>query len=73
MLISDRANIHSMQFKEQLGEPFILKIPMVSFSHGITKITNQQELAEALEILFEISDSAAQKIHTTEYDWRIVS
>lgn len=56
----------------KLGVPFILKIPDGSFSHGMKKISNQQDLDEAFGILFEKSAILlAQEYIPTEFDWRI--
>jgi glutathione synthase/RimK-type ligase-like ATP-grasp enzyme len=39
----------------ELGTPFILKIPDGSFSHDINKISNESELKESLNTLFQKS------------------
>ncbi|MDR2954846.1 MAG: RimK family protein [Prevotella sp.] len=55
-----------------LGSPFILKIPDGSFSHGMKKISNEQELQKAFGVLFEKSAILlAQEFLPTEFDWRI--
>lgn len=60
------------QMSEELGSPIILKIPDGSFSHGMKKVTNEQELGAALELLFEKSDIIlAQEFTPTDFDWRI--
>lgn len=60
------------QICNQLGTPFILKIPDGSFSVGMHKVTNQQELDEALEVMFQRSAILlAQEFIPTEFDWRI--
>lgn len=60
------------EISKQLGSPFILKIPDGSFSHGMRKITNEAELEEGLNLLFEKSDILlAQEFTPTEFDWRI--
>ena len=56
----------------QLGLPFIIKIPDGSFSFDIKKITNNNELSEALALLFTKSAILlAQEFIPTEFDWRI--
>jgi glutathione synthase/RimK-type ligase-like ATP-grasp enzyme len=57
---------------EKLGSPFIIKIPDGSFSHGIKKINNQDDLKENLDLLFENSSILlAQEYIPTDFDWRI--
>ena len=60
------------QISNQLGSPFILKIPDGSFSFGMKKVTNETELEAALDLLFEKSSILlAQEFTPTEFDWRI--
>jgi glutathione synthase/RimK-type ligase-like ATP-grasp enzyme len=68
-----RSNDNSFDnISQQLGNPFIVKIPDGSFSHGMRKITCESELKDALDILFEKSAILlAQEFIPTEYDWRI--
>lgn len=55
-----------------LGTPFILKIPDGSFSIGMHKVCNEEDLQKALEIMFrESSVLLAQEFTPTEFDWRI--
>ena len=55
-----------------LGAPFILKIPDGSFSHGITKVNDNQSYAESMEAFFEKSSIIiAQEFLPTDFDWRI--
>ncbi len=55
-----------------LGSPFILKIPDGSFSHGMKKISNEEELQNAFEVLFDKSAILlAQEFIPTDFDWRI--
>ncbi len=57
---------------EELGFPFILKIPDGSFSHGVKKVSNEDEFNNATESLFSKSAIIlAQEYIPTEYDWRI--
>lgn len=60
------------EITERLDSPFILKIPDGSFSIGMKKINNKEELAVALELLFQKSAILlAQEFTPTEFDWRI--
>lgn len=55
-----------------LGTPFILKIPDGSFSIGMHKVCNDEDLQKALEVMFrESSVLLAQEFTPTEFDWRI--
>lgn len=59
-------------FAEELGYPCILKPPDGSFSQGIVKAKNKQELDEALEELLSHSDLViAQEFMPTAFDWRV--
>ncbi|MDR2010516.1 MAG: RimK family protein [Bacteroidales bacterium] len=68
-----KSNTNSFnEIGDQLGIPFILKIPDGSFSHGIKKITTEDELNITLNELFEKSAILlAQEFIPTEFDWRI--
>ncbi|MEG2095087.1 MAG: RimK family protein [Alistipes sp.] len=68
-----RSDDHTFEeISSNLGSPFILKIPDGSFSVGMRKIASEEELKEALEILFEKSAILlAQEFIPTEFDWRI--
>lgn len=63
----------TLDFLEQtFGFPLVLKMPEGSFSKGVFKVSNRDELMERLTQLF--ADSAlvlAQEYLYTEYDWRI--
>ena len=57
---------------EIIGLPCILKQPDSSFSQGVLKADNKDELKEALSTLFDTSDLLiAQEFLPTEFDWRI--
>jgi glutathione synthase/RimK-type ligase-like ATP-grasp enzyme len=50
----------------------VLKQPDSSFSLGVTKVENQEQLNTSLTRLFKISDLiVAQEFIPSEYDWRI--
>lgn len=57
---------------EELGSPFILKMPSGSFSYGIHKVDSEATFEEASTKLFEQSAILlAQEFIPTEFDWRI--
>ncbi len=62
----------SGRIEQELGLPCILKQPDSSFSQGVVKADNEQELREMLVKLFETSDLLiAQEFLPTDYDWRV--
>ena len=55
-----------------LGWPMVVKIPDSSFSRGVHKVANAEELKALTDRLFEDTDLLlAQKFMPTEFDWRI--
>ncbi|MFO1506942.1 MAG: RimK family protein [Lysobacterales bacterium] len=57
---------------EKLGFPIVLKIPDGSFSRGVVKVTNLDELTKAADDLFQHTALVlAQEFLFTEFDWRI--
>ncbi|MCQ4167562.1 RimK family protein [Tahibacter harae] len=55
-----------------LGFPIVLKIPDGSFSRGIVKVENAEELKKGAEDLFQHTALViAQEYLYTEFDWRI--
>ncbi|NLO78906.1 MAG: RimK family protein [Xanthomonadaceae bacterium] len=57
---------------ETLGLPMVLKIPDGSFSRGIVKVSDREELARTAGELLKKSDLIlAQEYLYTEFDWRI--
>jgi glutathione synthase/RimK-type ligase-like ATP-grasp enzyme len=55
-----------------LEYPMVLKIPDGSFSRGVVKAANEDEMQETLKELFKKSALVlAQEYLYTEYDWRI--
>jgi glutathione synthase/RimK-type ligase-like ATP-grasp enzyme len=55
-----------------LSFPMVLKIPDGSFSKGVVKVRNEDELQETLRDLFKKSALLlAQEYLYTDYDWRI--
>lgn len=58
--------------EKQLGFPLILKSPDSSFSQGVVKVKNKEELKKELNLLFNKSDLIiAQEFIPTPFDWRI--
>ncbi|HKY93939.1 MAG TPA: RimK family protein [Kiloniellales bacterium] len=69
-VIIDRVKLDEAE--QQLGFPIVLKIPDGSFSRGVVKADNRQELAEAAKKLLQRSDVIlAQQFMPTEFDWRV--
>jgi glutathione synthase/RimK-type ligase-like ATP-grasp enzyme len=57
---------------EQLGWPIVLKIPDGSFSRGVFKVENEEELTARLRALLDDTDLVlAQEFIKTSFDWRI--
>lgn len=58
--------------EESIGFPVVLKIPDGSFSRGVFKADNRQELESIGKNLFKDSDLIlAQEFAYTEFDWRV--
>ena len=58
--------------EETLGFPMVLKVPDGSFSKGVFKVENSEELRDVSGKLFKESELIlAQEFLYTEYDWRI--
>ena len=58
--------------EKMIGYPMVLKIPDGSFSRGVEKANNREELETIAKMLFEQSELIlAQEFLYTEYDWRI--
>ena len=57
---------------EHFGFPIVIKNPDGSFSRGIVKVENEEQLRKAAEELFQqTSLILAQEYLYTEYDWRV--
>lgn len=57
---------------QALGFPMVIKIPDGSFSRGVIKVENEQELKQHLDELFKQTALVlAQAYSFTDYDWRI--
>ena len=60
------------QLIEKIGFPMVLKIPDGSFSRGIVKVNNKEELEkESKELMQKSALLLAQEFIYTGYDWRI--
>ena len=60
------------RIEAEFSYPMVLKMPEGSFSKGVYKVANRQELTEKLEALF--ADTAlvlVQEYLYTDYDWRV--
>lgn len=58
--------------EQQLGYPLVLKIPDGSFSRGMFKASNREEMERAAAELFAHSELILAQAYTyTEFDWRI--
>ena len=56
----------------ELGFPMVIKTPDSSFSLGVKKANNKDELEQILDSMFEHSDLLiAQKFTPSDFDWRI--
>lgn len=69
-VILDKRNIGALP--DQIEFPVILKIPDSSFSRGIYKVSNREELKEKTASLFQKSEIIlAQEYIPSAFDWRI--
>ena len=60
------------QIEENLTYPVVLKIPDGSFSRGVVKVSNKEELKKYTDEFFKNSALIlAQEFFYTDYDWRI--
>lgn len=56
----------------QIGLPCILKLPDSSFSQGVVKASDRDELRRIIDEMLEESDLiVAQEFIPTDYDWRV--
>lgn len=63
---------HVADLPERLGFPIVLKIPDGSFSRGIVKVENVEQLKKSADDLFQHTALVlAQEYLFTEFDWRI--
>ncbi len=69
-LVLDRRSVK--EAADALGFPMVLKIPDGSFSRGVVKVKDADELERGAEALFRESDLIiAQEFLPTTFDWRL--
>ncbi|MCK9182830.1 MAG: RimK family protein [Fibrobacteraceae bacterium] len=69
-IIAHSENRHTLA--REIGFPMILKAPDSSFSLGVVKVQNSEELQNELDKMLEKSDLIiAQEFIPTKFDWRI--
>ncbi|MBB1504040.1 RimK family protein [Pseudoalteromonas sp. SG41-1] len=72
LVVADQSDETISQLEEAFTYPLVLKMPEGSFSKGVYKVTERNELAAKLAELFEFSALVlAQEYMYTEYDWRV--
>ena len=72
VVVADQSDETISQLEEAFTYPLVLKMPEGSFSKGVYKVTERNELAAKLAELFEFSALVlAQEYMYTEYDWRV--
>ena len=70
--VSDAANETIESLENKFGYPMVVKIPDGSFSIGVKKAENKEELVSILEVMLNKSDLILiQKFVYTKFDWRI--
>ncbi|MGI1680132.1 MAG: RimK family protein [Cellvibrionaceae bacterium] len=71
-IVSNNTDKELDALEAQFGYPLVLKIPNGSFSVGVSKAENREELKETLADVLQKSDLIiAQEFLYTDYDWRI--
>jgi glutathione synthase/RimK-type ligase-like ATP-grasp enzyme len=71
LLMRDKA-INFTELEAEFGYPAVLKIPHGSFSRGVVKVQNRDELEQHCAELFrESAILLCQEYVVTDYDWRI--
>ncbi|WP_316979732.1 RimK family protein [Shumkonia mesophila] len=69
-LITNRNNV--LDCETRLGYPVVLKIPDGSFSRGVHRVADREELLATSKELFRKSDLIlAQEYMYTKFDWRV--
>jgi glutathione synthase/RimK-type ligase-like ATP-grasp enzyme len=70
IIIQDKSNLE--EIADRLKFPLVLKIPDGSFSRGVKKAENMEELRKVVDAFLEDSDLCiAQKYVPTDFDWRV--
>jgi len=71
-VLAGHSDIQLEEVESSLAYPMVLKMPEGSFSKGVFKVTNRQELKAKLVELFTVSALVlAQEYLYTEFDWRV--
>lgn len=72
-MVLDKEDSHFIEkLEKQISYPIVLKIPDGSFSVGVVRVSNREELIQECSKLFEKTYLLiAQEYLFTEYDWRI--
>lgn len=71
-ILSKESPDHLAAAEAEVGFPMIIKIPDGSFSKGVYKVENQEELRKVTEELFKKTALLlAQEYFYTDFDWRI--
>ncbi|MCQ8876913.1 RimK family protein [Pseudoalteromonas shioyasakiensis] len=72
VVVADQTTATIEQLEHTFSYPLVLKMPEGSFSKGVFKVSNRDELNTKLTELFEFSALVlAQEYMYTEYDWRV--
>jgi glutathione synthase/RimK-type ligase-like ATP-grasp enzyme len=72
MLLTEDCKKDLPSLSEKVGFPIVVKLPKSSFSNGVYKVHNLEELVELTERIFSKSSTLIlQEYLYTEYDWRV--
>lgn len=72
VVVADQSKDTIEQLEASFTYPLVLKMPEGSFSKGVYKVTNRDELESKLRELFALSALVlAQEYMYTQYDWRV--
>jgi glutathione synthase/RimK-type ligase-like ATP-grasp enzyme len=72
VVVADQSKDTIEQLEASFTYPLVLKMPEGSFSKGVYKVANRDELEAKLSELFALSALVlAQEYMYTEYDWRV--
>ncbi|WP_076920246.1 RimK family protein [Pseudoalteromonas sp. SK18] len=72
VVVADKSSDTIEQLEAAFTYPLVLKMPEGSFSKGVYKVANRDELEAKLSELFALSALVlAQEYMYTEYDWRV--
>lgn len=72
VILASQSDAELNECAETLGFPLVLKIPDGSFSRGVVKVNNAEELkTEVKNLMGKSALLIAQEFMYTDYDWRI--